>query len=339
MLPLISIIIPVYNVEKYILDCLESVYNQTYNNIEVILVDDKGTDQSLKEIKNYFQVSPHYKYKFVSHEKNMGLSEARNSGLKVACGDYVFFLDSDDTLPKNSIQILLESALKYNSDITIGDLVCIDQRTQNKTNPFALKTDKKFISNNQEVFKLFQSGTWPVIGPNKLYNRNFLLKNRLYFKTGILHEDELWAFQCALKAERISIVNQITYNYLFHGSSIIFNKTKKNTEDLIYISQQIYSYYKKEKNLQRRSYIYQYYIMFTEQALRIIFQYIEDKEYFKQSYSRIKNNLENSLFKYLDTKISFKTKKILLMISLPAELGYRLFRYRYYRKISSFFKH
>lgn len=110
----ISVIVPVYNVEKYLSQCLDSIIHQTYKNLEIILVDDGSTDSSGLICDNYSQKDKRIK---IIHKCQGGLSDARNAGLKIATGEYISFIDSDDFIDKNMYSILINNTQKYNSDI------------------------------------------------------------------------------------------------------------------------------------------------------------------------------------------------------------------------------
>lgn len=116
--PLVSIVVPVYNVESYIEECLQSVCSQTYENLEIICVDDVGNDRSMDVVRSF--AVKDCRIKIIEHDKNKGLAEARNTGLEHVSGDYVFFLDSDDWLVDDAIEKLLSSAMTNNADVVVG---------------------------------------------------------------------------------------------------------------------------------------------------------------------------------------------------------------------------
>ena len=118
MLDLVSVIIPIYNVEKFVIDCVESVIDQSYSNVEIILVNDGSTDSSPIICKNLTQK---YSNCLLINQENKGVSEARNRGIREANGKYILFLDADDSLPKDSIKKLVDSAMSSNSDMAIGN--------------------------------------------------------------------------------------------------------------------------------------------------------------------------------------------------------------------------
>lgn len=137
---LVSIIIPIYNVEKYLAECLQSIINQTYSNIEIILVNDGSTDNSEKICLNYIKLDKRIKYYY---KKNGGLSSSRNYGLTKSHGSYICFIDSDDFIDNNYVEKLLLFTIKNNCEITICSETCFDD-FQNKRNYL-----KKFSSDKR----------------------------------------------------------------------------------------------------------------------------------------------------------------------------------------------
>ena len=161
----ISIIIPVYNVENFIRRCLESVANQVYPNIEVILIDDASPDKSIDIAKEFINT---YKYsnifKIIIHEQNRGLSAARNTGIKNSTGDYLYFLDSDDELyDKNAISILAENAAETHADVVIGNYMGVKPNSCYKS-----KYNTKCTLKDSYLISAFVKGDIPIMAWNKL---------------------------------------------------------------------------------------------------------------------------------------------------------------------------
>lgn len=212
--PLISIIIPVYNVSDYIISCMESVVNQTYRRFEVILIDDKGKDDSI-EIATRFLSEASQPYKLIVHEKNMGVSAARNTGINEAKGDYVFFLDSDDRIAPDCLQNLTAPLLQKPFDIVIGGYKTFGE---NETDHIA-DSDICMTCNN-DVIEKYGEGAWHLMPWNKLCRKDFIVKNNLYFLIGqALHEDFIWSFESACKADSAYLVSTSTYEYRLNPSS------------------------------------------------------------------------------------------------------------------------
>lgn len=228
-----SIIIPVYNVEKYIERCLESVINQTVKPFEVILVDDGSEDDSSEICKKISK-----KYEFIKYyqKENGGLSDARNFGLLRATGDYIIFLDSDDTIENDTIRILT-STLKDNKEveIIIGNAIKIEAGKEKKmSNGFDQEIMEIGINYYYDSMKKdsFLVPTWIHI-----FNRKFLLNNNLLFTKNLLHEDEDHTPRCLLVAKTVLVTDIYFYNYYIRENSITTSPEKLNQrgKDLVTI--------------------------------------------------------------------------------------------------------
>lgn len=176
----ITIVIPIYNVSTYIENCLESVRKQSYKDLEVILVDDCGTDNSMEITQEYLEHHNFAEVKIVHHTHNRGLSAARNTGLEAATGDYVYFLDSDDALTENCIFILATPLEAQPYDFVIGNY---EVEGSDKEYP-ALTLPSGALRSNKEILHSYAEGRWYMMAWNKLCNRKFLLDNKLFLKKG-----------------------------------------------------------------------------------------------------------------------------------------------------------
>lgn len=223
----VSIIIPIYKVEEYITSCLESVYSQIYDDIEVVLVNDKTPDKSMEIAKPVIEkLKEKYVVKIVERKENGGLSAARNSGFDVANGDYVYYLDSDDTIPKNAIKTLASFVEKYGEiDFVIGNYIRSDRKTAEKIDL------PEYIDGNDKILLFHLISLWNVMGWNKLLRRNFLTNNSILFENGILHEDVLFSYLLATKAQKMCVCNEITYNYLIRKTGAITSVYKQKHID------------------------------------------------------------------------------------------------------------
>lgn len=238
-LPKVSVIIPVYNVEPYIADCLHSVMAQTYaGELECIIVDDCGKDDSIaiaeREVSAY---KGNVDFRIIHREQNGGLSAARNTGIRQATGDYLYFLDSDDEITFECIELLADKAASLHPDFVIGGYRVTG-------------TDKKYPSLNlpdgtflqgEGIIKTYSQGKWYMMAWGKLVNRKFLAGNNLYFKEGLLHEDELWSFQLACLAQSMAVVNEETYVYKVREGSITENSktAERRTKNICIIIEEI----------------------------------------------------------------------------------------------------
>lgn len=220
--PIVSIVIPVYKVEPYIRRCIDSVLSQTYRQIEVILVDDCTPDNSMAIADRTISLSEvkDMSFKYLRHEQNRGLSAARNTGINAATGEYIYFLDSDDELLPNCIQLLIEPFEKQKLDFVIG-------------NYMVSGTDNRYPALNirgicTNPLYEYSKGNWYMMAINKLINLQFLIQNGLYFKEGLIHEDELWSFQMACVASNFYAIDTVTYIYHVHNNSIMTTEAKKD---------------------------------------------------------------------------------------------------------------
>ena len=216
----VSIIIPIYKVEPYIERCIQSVLRQTYRNLEVILVDDCTPDRSMELARACIEQSPlskDLKFVFLQHEQNRGVSVARNTGIDAATGDYLMFIDSDDVLYNDCIEVMLSCYTKKAYDFVSGDL-SIENK---KLNPgFIGQKGAGEYNGRKEILRLYNEHLCPIIANNKLIRADFLRKNSLYFKEGIINEDILWTIETLMVANSIFLLRQPTYIYILHSNSI-----------------------------------------------------------------------------------------------------------------------
>ena len=214
---LLSVIIPVYNIEKYLSECINSVINQTYKNIEIICVNDGSTDSSPQILKNFKNIDK----RIVLIEKaNAGLASARNTGIEYANGDYIAFLDSDDWLELDFYEKLIKRLEQDNSDIAIGETYYIfpDRIAKNDwVNRYNFKSNKNFIESVIEKQNIiYACACW-----NKVYKSELIKKNNLIFPDGLFIEDVPFTFQTTIYAKRISLVRGAILNYRRTNESIM----------------------------------------------------------------------------------------------------------------------
>ena len=191
----ISVIVPIYNVEQYLRRCIDSIINQTYKNLEIILVDDGSPDNCGQICDDYAKKDTRIK---VIHKKNGGLSDARNVGLEVCTGDYISFVDSDDWIELNTYEIMMKSMNEYNADMVVSNINYVyKDKVESK-----YSEDKIRCFNKEEAMKeLIKDGLVQAVVWNKLYKR--VVIDNLRFKVGKLNEDEFFTYKICAKAERI----------------------------------------------------------------------------------------------------------------------------------------
>jgi len=236
MMEKISIIIPLYNAENYISKCLDSIINQTYKNFEIIIINDKSKDDSWEVLNHYVSENLNINFKIVNNEVNLGLSKTRNKGMDLATGDYIFFMDNDDTLVDNfSLQHFIDKT-ENDPDIILGKTRFLLNNIPKESNYHCLK-NKKETYQNDEILDGFFAGEWAVTAWNKLYNADFLKRNNLKFLDDLLHEDELWAFETAVAARKINFLDDETYVYysMSNPNSMTATVGLKNIEHYLII--------------------------------------------------------------------------------------------------------
>ena len=242
----VSVIIPVYNVKEYIKECLDSVINQTYANIEIICIDDCGTDNSMDIVQAYTNIDD--RIKIIHHTCNKGLAPSRNSGLDNATGNYIFFLDSDDKLELTAIENLLDKILETKSDIVISKT---HTYTFDKTN---LQLQKR-VEEVTDYLNFIPQDTYLVdefnldeailkiscVAWGKLYSKRFLDEHRIRFvDKNLIHEDDGFNLKCLVSKPIISLIGNIGVHYLIRKNSITSKiENKKNRSKKIKNMQQV----------------------------------------------------------------------------------------------------
>lgn len=249
----ISIIVPVYNVEKYINDAINSVIEQTYDDIEIILVDDGSKDSSGTICDLYKKKDNRIK---VIHQENKGLSGARNTGLDVAKGEYIMFLDSDDIFPKNACKDMLEYIEKTGADFIIGNYTNMDDDGTIWEKPvFDTKKYKEYkmsISDCTKSFYTMNSGVW-----NKIFRKKFLDDIKVRFVEKLPAEDAMFTTYCFIKSKKVYYMPNIVYHYrLRYSNSISTNCSKKYFTDINKAYRIIYNQFKESNNMQFYRYFY-----------------------------------------------------------------------------------
>lgn len=223
---LMSIIVPAYQIETYLAECVKSVENQNYNDYEIIIVDD-GSKDNTPEIAD--ELKKEFSNIYVIHQENQGLSEARNSGIKVAKGKYCVLLDGDDMFQPDTL-IELAKCIEENNmpDVVISRFVTLDSLTgEIKECPFTF--DKKRLDCISSVSMKFKeiSHYW-LAGWLFCVRLDYLKQHNLFFKKGLLHEDEEWMPRVALHAQSIAFNNVPYYCYRLNRDGSITNKLNEN---------------------------------------------------------------------------------------------------------------
>ena len=230
---LISVVIPVYNVEEYLVECIESVLKQTYTNLEIILVDDGSLDNSGKICDDYAKKDSRI---VVIHKRNGGLSSARNAALEIIKGCYVVFVDSDDYIEHTMIEVLYNKINQYNADISIcayrvtSNIDMFDSELECKE---YLMTGKKLI-----MAYIYRDSNYTITHAvwNRLYKKELL--NGLKFCEGRVHEDILFSTEVMLRIQKAIYIDKYLYNYRDNRPGSITERkySLKSVEDSIYLT-------------------------------------------------------------------------------------------------------
>lgn len=235
----ISIIVPIFNVEKYLHDCLQSLVKQSLKKIEIILVDDGSTDSSGNIADEYARK---YERIIVIHKKNGGQSSARNKGLSIARGKYILFVDSDDYILEDTCKILFNSAEKYNVDIVNAD-------TLNDKNNIINSEFRRIGHENQKIStdlflkEKLETCTYDIVPFLYMVKREYLIKNNITFLEGVYYEDQLYTFELLTNIGSIVKIRYPFYYYRMNRiGSTTNNITLKNLLDQAKVCNKMFDY-------------------------------------------------------------------------------------------------
>lgn len=212
----ISVIVPVYNAENWLRECVDSILSQTYCNLEIVLIDDGSTDSSPTLCDSYAQIYPQIK---ICHQSNQGLSAARNTGLDMASGSYIFFLDSDDFLEPDALETMYHTLTDTDADLIIGayrKVSATGKALEIEGFPYSSKT---ITISEEDFWQLSTRKSVAIVAWSKLYPRR--LWNKLRFPVGKIHEDNAVLHQIMEQCEKIVCLNQIIVNYRSTPDSIM----------------------------------------------------------------------------------------------------------------------
>ena len=292
---LISVIVPVYKVEEYLNRCVDSIINQTYKNLEIILVDDGSPDNCGKICDDY---AKHDKRIKVIHKKNGGLSDARNAGLDIAKGKYIGFVDSDDYISENMYEILYKELVKNKADISICKYIYFKNIIPEFTTDYEI-TSYTNIEAILELIKIkqrkIQDYAW-----NKLYKRKLFKKIR--YPKNFVFEDIGTTYLLFYEAKKIINIDCILYAYYDNSNSITSNKNPKNISDIIEMTTQRSKFLLKNFNEYKDSIILNRNINILCALLRGT--HYNDKEFFfSKKIQRVRELLKNSDKKLMKSKL------------------------------------
>lgn len=331
MKPKVTISIPIYKCESSIEKCLLSVFRQTYQNIEVLLVNDQTQDNSVSLCEKFIAGHHLADWHIIHLEENGGLSVVRNTGIAHAAGKYIFFLDSDDEISANCIADMVALAEEFQLQTVVGEVEAVRLETGEKLDVFPVKVKEKILTGNDQIFKSFVDGAFPVSSWNKLIRLDFLRENQLYFTKGLFAQDALQSFQTALKLDSIGFLRKKTYIYYLHKNSVIHNRDKRHFDNWITIAKAINEACLLEKNKVKKQLILQHLVDFKVSTLHMNWKAQKNEKLWKESYNAYSHLQSLSVRDYFSKNFSTHLKKQNLFISLPAGLGFRFFKWRYER--------
>lgn len=244
MKPLISVIVPVYNVEQYLRKCLDSVISQTYTNLEIILVDDGSTDLGGRICDEYACQDNRIT---VIHKVNGGLGFARNSGLEICTGEYVMFVDSDDWLAAEAVQVLYDRIVADGSELAIGKHIEIYE-DGSASEVWKIK-ESKLLKSTDVLSQLYPKNILPVAAWGKLYKRA-IFDNIRY--TSVCIAEDLFLFPYIIEqCDKISISTEVVYYYYQRPNSLIRQKSEKAKFDHAQVTLHIAQYLYENGYIQR----------------------------------------------------------------------------------------
>lgn len=303
----VSLIIPVYNVENYLFKCLASAVNQTLKEIEIIIINDGSTDLSINIINKFLEID---KRIIFINQKNQGLSCARNAGIKIARGEYIAFLDSDDSVELTFLEKMYNYSKETNSDIVMCNYFKVNEKTNRLL--VAHKNAKDVIYTSEEaVHKIILDLSIQNYAWDKIYKRELFINNNIFYPVGMYFEDMPTTFRLFYYSNQIAYLNEPLYNYLQRENSITKTFSDKHINDVIkalylmkefMLDNSIYLKYQKEY----RFFCYKNLVLFTQSILT---KYKSDTYTIKEAIKYLSNQIN-----ILKNDIILKDDKIIAEI-------------------------
>jgi len=236
----VSIIVPVYNVEPFLKECLNSLVNQKLKEIEIILINDGSTDNSGLICNRYAESDHRIK---VVQQTNQGLSLARNTGLLLARGEYILYVDSDDYIAENTLEVLYSTAIKYDLDILNADL--LNDSAKLKDPAFRkIEGENKILAPTEFIKQKLESGTYDIVSVQYFVKREYLKTNGMFFEAGRLYEDQLYTLKLlSIESGKIMKIRFPFYYYRYsRQGSITSNIGLKHGLDSAYMINKMFKY-------------------------------------------------------------------------------------------------
>lgn len=314
MSALISVVVPVYNAEKYLDKCIQSIINQKYSNLEIILVDDGSKDNSLELCKKYAESDKRIK---VIHKENEGVSTARNSGIEVASGDFIAFIDSDDYIDENMYFNMMQKASEYDCDVVMCDCYKVNS---DKKEVFTHDIRSGFYNKEQLYSEYFDkllmidSINYPPTITNvvMLIKTDIIEANKLKYKEVIkFSEDLLFGSQVMYYANSFYYLKgECYYNYINNPTSATNTYYEKKWDNFISLYKEIKAFFEERKDFDFSKQIYYCILFFIYNSVGNIYASNKKLSYKKKDILKILNNKEvREMFDHIDIKILNISKK------------------------------
>lgn len=243
----VSVVIPVYNVEKYLDACVRSVLGQTYADFELILVDDGSTDGSPALCDGYAAADSRVR---VIHQKNGGLSAARNAGIRQAKGQYITFVDSDDFVSPVYIERLYRTIVEADADLCMGDIRRVSEKaTPEAEEPGAFADKPPVVFDNEEVIREVYGTAFhgaDFVSYAKLYRTDLFRENAIEFPVGKLHEDTFTTYKLMYFSKKILYLDEVLYFYRMREGSITNSAFSARRLDMLLGTRAVYQFFRSE---------------------------------------------------------------------------------------------
>lgn len=317
----VSVIVPVYNVEKFIDKCLNSIVNQTLKEIEIIVVNDGSPDNSQKIIDKYVKKYPDKIKSYI--KENGGQGSARNYGLKKTTGEYIGYVDSDDFVEKDMYKKLYNKAKENNYDIVVCGNYNVSEDYQNKN-------IDAFINNyNTDLENIFfgKMAVW-----NKIYKRDILIKNKLEFKEKVWYEDLAFTLKAIMNSNTFAFIDEPLYDYLIREGSTMNNSNVQRNLEILDAFNDILSYIqhnKKEEYFNKIEFLAIDHIYIS--AIVRVLKADSDKNIKKETIEKLINYMNKNFPNY-------KSNKYINTLSKNRKIIYKLINIKMYGLINLIFK-
>lgn len=274
----VSVIVPVYNVERYLEECVDSLIGQTLKEIEILLIDDGSTDSSGKICDRYAQQYDNIR---VIHKENEGQGKARNIGLLHVQGKYVYYMDSDDLLEKDSLRFLYEEAEKKQLDVILFSAECFSDEADIMFDQISYQRNyflNEVMSGKTLFAKIFSVNEYYCSIPMRFYRKNYLTDNKFEFPLEIIHEDELFGFFSLIRAAKAECVNRKFYKRRFRkGSTMTGKKAYRSAMGYLYTWKELMCFYE-ENDSEYRNIYWKYTQNFMKLVMNLYCELFEKQE-------------------------------------------------------------